>query len=320
MDRQPPPSPMRALLLLPLAALAACSTPCETVNADQADPALRTCVFTASLDETTAFTPEDGAPVAFGVPELPSMEGAFPDGSQIHDEMWVAPGEPLPTRRDTTRQVSATALSPQADRYALAMRRGRTVRLHSADGRPLATVRVADGLDEKMVQSLATTDIPNRATHLAYSPDGAVLYGADTQGHVTAWDAASGETLWTATAALDHGGQDGRAKTPDGIRSLTVSDSGTRIGAATARGAHVWDAGTGAPLASWAFPGTKTSVVNVAFAEDAEHVIVIKSGRYVPPTVRYSSYDDAGRRTGLQHRETTDGYWGAPTVILLAMP
>jgi hypothetical protein len=147
-----------------------------------------------------------------------------------------------------------------------------------------------------------------------------VLYGADTQGNVFGWDAASGETLWTAAAALDHGGQDGRAITPDGIRGLVLSADGARLAAATARGVHVWDAASGAALASWAFPGTKTSVVGVGFAEGDRHVVVQKSGRYMPPTVRYSSFDETGQRTGMSERLETGGYQRAPTVFLMAIP
>gem|GEM_PF-4403960 len=87
---------MRLFLLLSCLALAACASPCEHVDADQPDPAMRTCAFSATLKEGSdgTFSPDDGAPVAFAAPEDPAIEGAFPDGSRLHGERWAAAGAP----------------------------------------------------------------------------------------------------------------------------------------------------------------------------------------------------------------------------------
>ncbi|OZC04456.1 WD40 repeat domain-containing protein [Rubricoccus marinus] len=313
---------MRRLALLPLAALAACSSfssPCENINAAQDEPAFRTCAFAGSVDEDGAFTREDGAPVAFSAPAPAVTEGAFPDGSEIRDDMWVASGEAPPPPLDSSRWVSTSALAPEANRFALAMRTDGTVRVRSSSGQPLAIVRVAEG-EDAIAARKGVAGWPNRATFLAFSPDGATLYGTDAQGNVTGWDAASGEALWSGTAPLDHDGRDGRAVRPDEIRQLAVSDDGARVAVATTAGAFVWDAASGERLASWAIPRTKTSVVGVGFAPGGDHVAVMSSGRYVPPTVRYSSFDENGERTGMAERADFEGYQRAPTVFLMAMP
>lgn len=310
---------MRPLLLLSCLALAACASPCEHVDADQTDPAMRTCAFSVTLKEGSdgTFSPEDGAPVAFSAPDDPAIEGAFPDGSRLHGERWAAEGEPAPAHGDSARWVSTSALAP--DRYALAMRWDGTVRVRNASGDSLTTVRVAEGEDVKAAK-MGIGNWPNRATHLAFSPDGATLYGTDAQGHVTAWDATEGTTRWTATAALDHGGEDGRSITPDGLRALAVSPDGARVVAASARGVHVWDTASGEPLAAWVFPGTATSVTAVGFAPEGRHVVVQKSGRYTPPGVRYSNFDHSGQRTVTSTMHRTAGRKASPTVFLLGLP
>lgn len=312
---------MRFSVLLLSPALAACASPCENVNADQADPAMQTCVFSSMVRDghDGTFSPDDGAPVAFLAPERPSIEGAFPDGSRLHEEWWAAAGEPMPERSDSLRWVSTTALAPGGERYALGMRWDRSVQIRSASGDTLAVVRVAEGPDEGAAK-MGIEGWPNRATHLAFSPDGAVLYGADTQGHLVAWDAVSGTPLWQATVPLDHGGQDGRSITPDGIRALALSDDGARLAAATARGAGAWEAVSGRAVASWVFPGTATSVIAVGFAPDGRYLAVKKSGRFTPPGVRYSSFDANGRPTSVPYREQTEGRKRAPTVFLLRVP
>ncbi|MEL6615370.1 MAG: hypothetical protein AAFQ43_06505 [Bacteroidota bacterium] len=307
------------LLLLPLAALAACASPCETLDAAQDNPAAQTCVFSASVDEDGAFSTDEGAPVAFDAPAPPFIEGAFPDGSQIQNDVWVASGEAPPADRDSALWVAAAALAPEAGRYALGMQTDGTVRVRDASGQPLATVRVADG-ENATAARMGVAGQPNRAAHLDFSPDGATLYGADTQGNVFAWDAASGAVLWSGAVPLDHGGEDGRAVKPDAIRALRLSNDGARLAAATTQRVTVWDAASGAEEVSWAIPRRKTSVIGVGFAPGGEHVAVMNSGRYVPPSVRYSSFDETGQYTGASEKLDVDGYQRAPTVFLLAMP
>lgn len=315
---------MRLFLLLPLATLAACSSfdsPCENINAAQDDAAMQTCVFSASLDENGAgtFSPDDGAPADFTIAEREPLATAFPDGSTVSGGMWIEPGEAVPAAPDSSRMLGASAIAPEATRYAIGARWDGAVTIRTDEGRPLAAVRVASGEDQNAAR-MGISGWPNRATHLAFSSGGATLFGADTRGTVTAWDATTGETLWDGMVALDHGGEDGRAVTPDGVRALAVSPDGSRVAAAGARGVSVWDAASGESVAEWAFPKGKTSVIDIAFAPDGQHVAVTKSGRYIPSSVRYSSFDENGQRTSTPEMQRTEAQQNPPTVFLMALP
>ena len=295
----------RFLLALSLLAWG-CSSPCDTLNGKQADAAMQTCTFSASLDEDLpmVFSPDDGAPVPFTVePEqIPASE--MPDGTEVVESYfglsWTGTGGDL-SASDSASAVASDAIAPDESLYALADHWGPTVTVRDASGTVIASSSVPDGVDRSL-----GLERPNRATSLLFSSDGTVLLGADPLGNVTAWRSTTGELLWSTT--LDAA-----------IRDLVLSHDGQHVAASSAEGVRVLNLATGAVAADWQFPG-KTSVVGLAFAPDSRHVAVRKSGRYMPSTVRYSSFDEDGQRTNVPFRERTDAYVNDQTVFLMRLP
>lgn len=251
-----------------------------------------------------AFSPDEGAPVAFTVEpeEIPASE--MPDGTEVVESYfglsWTGTGGDL-SASDSASAVASDAIAPDGSLYALADHWGPGVTIRDASGSVIADATVPEGVDRSL-----GLERPNRATSLLFSSDGTVLLGADPLGNVTAWSSATGDALWSST--LDAA-----------IRDLVLSPNGQHLAASNAHGVRVLDAATGEVTADWQFPG-KTSVVGLAFAPDNRHVAVRKSGRYMPSTVRYSSFDEDGQRTNVPFRERTDAYVNDQTVFLMQLP
>jgi WD40 repeat protein len=120
---------------------------------------------------------------------------------------------------------------------------GRVV--HSRDGRLVAAwveeddedeVRIWDAADGKVLATLKK----NRSKLLAFSPDGRTLAaaGGDKRSTAQLFDAATGELKLSL------------ARTEGGTRSLAFSPDGRRLVTTNGRGVRLWDAGTGALLAT----------------------------------------------------------------------
>jgi len=295
----------RSVLALALLAWG-CSTPCDTLNGKQADATMQTCTFSASLDDELpmGFSPDDGAPVLFTVDpeEIPASE--MPDGTEVAESYfglsWTGTGGDL-SASDSASAVASDAIAPDGSQYALADHWGPGVTIRDASGSIVATASVPNGVDRSL-----GLERPNRATSLMFSPDGTVLMGADPVGNVTAWRTTTGESIWSTT--LDAG-----------IRDLALSPDGQLVAASSAHGLRVLDIATGEVVADWKFPG-KTSVVGLAFAPDGRHVAVRKSGRYMPSTVRYSSFDENGQRSDIPFKDRTEAYVNDQTVFLMRLP
>lgn len=283
-----------------------CASPCDTLNGKQADASMQTCAFSASLSEELpmAFSPDDGAPVAFTVDPDRIPASQMPDGTEVAESYfglsWTGTGGDL-SASDSASAVASDAIAPDGRLYALADHWGPMVTIRDTSGSVVASAAVPEGVDRSL-----GLERPNRATTLLFSSDGTVLMGADPLGHVTAWRSTTGETLWSAT--LDAS-----------VRDLALSPDGQLVAASSAHGVRVLDVASGDPLADWQFPG-KTSVVGLAFAPDSRHVAVRKSGRYMPSTVRYSSFDEHGRRSTVPYMERTDAYVRNQTVVLMRIP
>ncbi|GAB5537266.1 MAG: hypothetical protein Rubg2KO_35150 [Rubricoccaceae bacterium] len=294
-------------LVLALALLVwGCSSPCDTLNGKQIDATMQTCAFSASLNEDLpmVFSPEDGAPVLFTVEpeEIPASE--MPDGTEVAESYfglsWTGTGGDL-SASDSASAVASDAIAPDGQLYALADYWSPSVTIRDASGSVVASATVPEGVDRSL-----GLERPNRATSLLFSSDGATLLGADPLGNVTAWRSDTGESLWSTT--LDAA-----------IRDLALSPDGQLVAAPSAHGVRVLDIATGQVTADWQFPG-KTSVVGLAFAPDSRHVAVRKSGRYMPSTVRYSSFDENGQRTDIPFKDRTEGYVNDQTVFLMGLP
>lgn len=283
-----------------------CSSPCDTLNSKQADATMQTCAFSASLDEDPpmTFTPDDGAPIAFTVDLEAVPASEMPDGTEVAESYfglsWTGTGGDL-SASDSASAVASDAIAPDGRLYALADHWGPDVTIRDASGSVIASARVPEGVDRSL-----GLERPNRATALLFSSDGTVLLGADPLGNVTAWRSSTGESLWATT--LDAA-----------IRDLALSSDGQLVAASSAHSVRVVDIGTGETAADWQFPG-KTSVVGLAFAPDSRHVAVRKSGRYMPSTVRYSSFDENGQRSEIPFKDRTEAYVNDQTVFLMRLP
>lgn len=304
--------PVSALLLALASWLAGgCASPCEEANGLQGDPAMRTCVFSGELevDGPTALTPEEGAPVALTVPPYqPGGEPSeLPDGTALVESYyglsWTGTGGDL-SAADSASGVEGMAVAPGRDRYALGMRTGGHVLVRAADGAAVAEARVEEGAG-------AVGGFPNRATHLAFSPDGALLIGGDALRNVVVWDPATGERRWSAN--IGEGVPAG-----DGIKTLTASPDGALVAAATGHVVHVWEAATGTPVARWVHPG-RPHVEGVVFAPDGAHVAVRQRGRYVAErTVTDSRRIKVTDSRRIQRQQSA--IQKAPTVFVWELP
>ena len=305
------PSAMRPALFALALLACGCASPCETLDAAQDDAAMQTCAFSASLTEdgTGSFSSADGAPVAFAFPQRAPTPEAFPDGSRLHGSAWVPAGEAPPAVADSARHVYTAAVD--GDRYALGMMWTGEVRLHTPSRAEPTVLRVAEGEDAGAAR-LGIAGWPNRATHLAFAQDGAVLLGSDTQRTVTAWDTETGAERWSLTLPDD--------ESTTGIVHLSPSPDGSRVAVATSRAVHVLSMDAGERVAQWAFPKTKTYVAQAEWTPDGQHVAVKKGGRWVPPSTSYSSTDGSGRRTSRPTMQRSEGYQNAPTVFLMRLP
>jgi WD40 repeat protein len=115
---------------------------------------------------------------------------------------------------------------------------------------------------------------PGWVNGIAVSPDGAVVYTADSQGQVVhRWEAATGKELGLVGP---HGDEIwSLALSPDGRRLLTGSAYYKK--APEGRSARLWDATTGAPIGS---PMAHGSVVHgLAFSPDSRTVLTGSSDR-----------------------------------------
>ncbi|MEO0556646.1 MAG: hypothetical protein AAF170_00545 [Bacteroidota bacterium] len=298
---------MRAFLLLPALALAACASPCETINEAQTDPAMQTCVFSASLDENAsgAFTPEGGAPISFEVSEPQAPAISFPDGSEIHDKIWVPQGGERVSYEealvDSARHVIGTAAASGV--YALAMQWSGDVRIHSADGERQLVVRVPEGVDESAAR-IGIRDWPNRAMRLAFASNGSALFASDGQQNVMAWDATTGAERWTTPIPTE-----GERTS---IMDVKPSPDGSRVAVPTYRALHLLDAQTGQIVTRWGFPDWKHIIGRVVWTRDGQHVAVQYGGGYSAPVSL-----DSG--TGVR-RQTGSGSTSPPKVVLLRVP
>ena len=304
---------MRLLLLLVVVVVVTgCASPCENLNAEQDDPAMQTCVFSASLDAAGAggLTTADGSPVAFSIPAIaPAHEPVtLPDGTRLEESYfglsWSGTGGDL-SPADSASGVSGYTVAPDGAFYALGMATGGRVLVVDAAGTQLVEMRVADGVDALIGRS-------NRASHLAISPDGSRLMVGDALRNVTAWDVGTGAALWTADVGEG-------LSSSDGLRTVAFSPNGGRVGAATQRAALVWDTESGDEVAHWALPG-KTTVTGLFFSPDGDFVAVRKAGRYNARNTRVTTRDDDGSALGYARTEENGAKQSTPTVAVLGIP
>lgn len=269
---------MRRLLLLPLAALLGCpQTPwCDRLNPDQPD-GLQTCVFADEVTGPRPFTTEDGYPVDFEVGLLDGQQGQpeLADGTRLTGtpdglDWRIRSGDPNAERAedrfrskrvrfDSLGPVASVEVAPDESGYAVGLSDGRFL-VRSMDHAPRLEGRATDGVATRF-----GVEVPNAVTRFAFSSDGAVVVTSDRLQNVDVWAPDDGGHRWHA--ALD-----------GAVRSLGVSPDKRLVAAGSDSGTlTVWDAATGAEVATWTHP---RPVVHIGFTDDEAHVVAQLGGAY----------------------------------------
>jgi len=274
-----------SLVLIGIAS-SSCTSPasCESLNGLQDDPTMQTCAFALEMEagrsETIGLA--DGAPVKFVAPRAGGVSppAQFPDGSTLSPQSWgvlTVNAEGEFSRRDSLGKVWSAAVAPDGSRHALALEDG-SVLIRTTGGDEVRT-RVNEGAYE-----IAGLEWPNWASRMVFSPDGTTLYGTDALGALVAWDAATGERLWSADV--------------DGLSKLAVSPDGAHL--ATGSGdktARVWDAATGALRGTWTH---RRGIIGVAFTPNGHALVARTADQYVPASQPSSTDRALSNREDLQ--------------------
>ncbi|NNH67888.1 P-loop NTPase fold protein [Rhizobium laguerreae] len=153
-------------------------------------------------------------------------------------------------------------LRPEGRYPTLAMWSDGTGALVGADGRiylhdqpPLEPVRI----DRRPIQILEFKAHAGNVASAAFSPDGARIVTASTDGTARIWNAATGKRLNELSGHT--GVVKSAAFSPDGRRIVTASEDGT---------ARIWDAATGSEL--MALRGHEGAVMSAVFSPDGSLV------------------------------------------------
>ncbi|MEM1055248.1 MAG: hypothetical protein AAGI52_06965 [Bacteroidota bacterium] len=289
---------MRALLLLPVLALLACSTPCERMNGFQADPAMQTCAFSGPIEDGASFALETGAilPAELLLPVGSREPQTLPDGTELvasyYGLSWSGTGGDL-SQSDSLSGVESVTVGKET--YALGMRTGGRVLVRSAEGETLRTVRVRDSVDRSLGIPRA-----NAAQHLALA--GGTLAIADRLGGVVTVDLETGAELWRSDAE---------------IRALAGSPDGTRLAAATEEAVVVWSARTGEPVATW---GGMDRLHGLAFSSDGAMLAAHAHAGTSTTSTRITTRDHNNQPTGVARSESVTTVGATPSVTVWRLP
>jgi WD40 repeat protein len=217
-------------------------------------------IVTTSDDRVARIWDPDGRTIAaIRLPEVASSATLCPDGTRLITRagdasrgpgplrLWNAlTGAPvLPSPADTDKIVSA-AVNHDCTRLVALVALGQD-----------RTARIWDPVSGKAVS--AAIRLPEAATSVAISPDGAQIVTSGKDGTAHIWDVATGQEV---APALDHDQPVvSAAFSPDGARVLTISGDRT---------AQVWDVKTGKRLTPPLY--TDDQLVTAAFSVKGDHL------------------------------------------------
>lgn len=122
-------------------------------------------------------------------------------------------------------------------------------------------IQVIDTASGEIRRTLDT--LSGGITGLAFQPRGQLLAASDVIGTLTAWDAQSGQTVYSAQATQEQGRFSGVAFSPDGMLLATGTLGGELV---------FWNAANGAEVARVSVPQSR--VITLAFSPDGQQLAV----------------------------------------------